>query len=209
MAKNYGKRRLEPGRKNILGRVLLVFVSFTSGYLMASVFDLASLSTWIDKRFLQHNKPQQVVRHSPQKTQVVKPKFEFYTLLAKGGASTVQPIPSRPPTFSAVQQKEVEVSTPPAPIEATKPQVVESQPVHATKEQYLLQVAAFNKRQDAEHLKANLVLTGFDVALSPVLKNETTWYRVMIGPFTSQKEAEKAKLMVAHNYKMMGMVKRV
>ena len=77
------------------------------------------------------------------------------------------------------------------------------------KEAFLIQIAAFNKRQDAEHLKALLVLRGFDVTVSPFIKENINWYRVIVGPLPSRAEAEKAQIAVAKSERMKGMIRKI
>lgn len=219
MARDYGRKM--PARSSSTktsAKIILILASFLVGYLTAAVFDFSSLTAFMKQHFLKE-KP--MIQAKAKKKETIKPKFEFYTLLSKDTNALV-PVNKVQPTKEIAQAKPMVREAGTLPSEAkisssnpTKPaEVVESKPLIVPKVDkkvgtYLVQVAAFNRRQDAEHLKASLVLTGYDVNLTPFLKNNITWFRVIIGPFSSQGEAEKAKLTIAHSHKMQGMVRRV
>lgn len=61
----------------------------------------------------------------------------------------------------------------------------------ALQEEYILQVASVNKFQDADRLRAQLLLLGFEVFINKSRSGNMTWHRVNIGPFKSLKEAEQ------------------
>lgn len=229
MARDYGRKGSNSRHKSRAPRQFLwVIASFLSGYLAATVFDVTSLSNWIDKNVLaQEEKPTPatpaVVKHEERP----KPKFEFYTLLSKDNSAPVTnhaataatptktiPTPATPSAHAAAGQ-----SVGQAAVHATQPAVavVESKPVTDAKpsvpavqahESYLVQVAAFNRRQDAERLKALLVLKGFDVSITTIAQNRTNWFRVIIGPFHSRSEAEKAQTDVARTEHIKGIIRK-
>ena len=211
--KDYGRRITKAPRRNLISTFLLIFLSFVGGYLTANFFDFSSLSTWISKRFSGSEKTL-ALQHPPKKVELTKPKFEFYTLLAKDSNKLV-PINNNPSVKVASlpsQNQPIQSHTNASSPSTSQVPVVESKPIAPTlankKDNYLVQIAAFSKLQDAEHLKASLLLTGYDASLSPILKNQITWYRVMVGPFSSQGEAEKAKISLAQRHKMNGMIKK-
>lgn len=108
------------------------------------------------------------------------PKFDFYTMLPQmqvdvGGT----------------------VSTPTATVEATKTPVPAAvppaAPVLTGGNQYTLQVASFRNFADADKVKANLTLQGFNVHVKPMSVNGVTWNRVYIGPFSSLATAKNTQ----------------
>ncbi|MGQ3888059.1 SPOR domain-containing protein [Legionella sp. CNM-1927-20] len=248
MAKDYVKKRPVRQRRNVPKQLVTLLASFLCGYLTATVFDFTSLSAWINQHVLK-NKEVPVEKKKVAKQQVVKPKFEFYTLLAKDNtppgstanritvasaknqqSSLPQLLPNSAMQGAALQGAgNVQQTQPQAVIGQRSPitspaQLSNQQARQAaitidnkatllaarhTKEAFLIQIAAFNRRQDAEHLKASLVLRGFDVTISPILKNNVNWYRVVVGPFPSRAEAEKAQLAVARSERMKGMIRKV
>ncbi len=58
---------------------------------------------------------------------------------------------------------------------------------------YLLQVASFKTRADAEELKAKIAFSGQIAFIQSIDVNGTEWYRVRVGPFDSSREADKQK----------------
>lgn len=205
MEKVYGRRK--PQKKHFSGKIVLILFSFLVGCFTASFIDFLSIAKAISQHFAS-SPP--VKKLAQPKKDPVKPKFEFYTLLAKDSSTLV-------PVHKNLQTKETAAPVIPEPSTLQQPARVLAAELKSAQSKsssnkktdaYLVQVAAFNRLADAEHLRASLVLTGFDVALSPVQKNNITWYRVILGPFSSQREAEKARITVAASHNMSGMIKR-
>jgi cell division protein FtsN len=59
-------------------------------------------------------------------------------------------------------------------------------------EEILLQAASFRSRDDAERLRAALLLMDLPAATSAINLNNGAWYRVTVGPFDSRVKAERA-----------------
>ncbi|MFC3908521.1 SPOR domain-containing protein [Legionella dresdenensis] len=217
------RKRQTRERSNAPKQFLLVVASFLCGYLVASVFDFASLTSWVNKQVQEHSgkqTPQQPV--VAKKPELPKPKFEFYTLLAKDSKTPVSAYRPAPQAQHQEPAKVVPPSSAAAIARAPQSAVVTTQqpqkaavaeskpvPVPAAKESYMVQVAAFNKRQDAEHLKASLVMQGFDVSIGQISQRNTNWFRVVIGPFHSRADAEKAQITVARSERMKGMIRKM
>lgn len=216
MAKDYGKKRTVPQRRQGPRHFIVMLVSFLSGYLSATFFDFASLTHWMNTHFVK-SPTANPAKISMKEPSVPKPKFEFYTLLSKdtnpsvmarekpASASAIQAVPANPihasvsvPAAMASGQHELATN-------AKKNLPSSNDP----KENYIIQIAAFNKRQDAEHLKASLVLRGFDVNIMPILKQNMTWFRVTIGPFSTRKDAENAQYIVSRSERMVGMIRKI
>ena len=58
---------------------------------------------------------------------------------------------------------------------------------------YILQVASFKNRKDAEELKAKIAFSGQIAYIQAIDVNGTEWHRVRVGPFDSSREADKQK----------------
>ena len=58
---------------------------------------------------------------------------------------------------------------------------------------YLLQIASFRNRPDAEELKAQIAFSGQIAFIQSIDVNGTEWHRVRVGPFDSSREADKQK----------------
>ena len=111
-----------------------------------------------------------------------KPQFDFYTMLPdmKVPSNEEYSSKSRPPKSL----------TPPA----AKP--VLPSPVSP---QYILQIAAFKKNSDAETLKAELAMLGFQAAVTTAQNEGTIWYRVSLGPYTSLNAAQNVQAQLQAN----------
>ncbi|KTD48565.1 Sporulation domain-containing protein [Legionella rubrilucens] len=228
MARDYGRKGNNSRHKSSAPRQFLwIIASFLSGYLAATVFDVTSLSNWINKNVLAEQEKAAapapaVVKHDERP----KPKFEFYTLLSKDNSAPVtnhaattasappkpMPTPATPPAVAgqSVGQAAVHAGQPAVAVVESKP-ILDARPAAPTPqahESYLVQVAAFNRRQDAERLKALLVLKGFDVSITTIVQNRTNWFRVIIGPFHSRSEAEKAQTDVARTERIKGIIRK-
>ncbi|CAM4462561.1 MAG: Cell division protein FtsN [Legionellaceae bacterium] len=59
------------------------------------------------------------------------------------------------------------------------------------KNAYLLQIGAFRKDDDANRLKAQLNLAGYEAKVKAIVINGVTWYRVWIGPYANNEAALK------------------
>ena len=65
-------------------------------------------------------------------------------------------------------------------------------PTTSTEMEYLIQAASFQARNDAESLRAQLILINLPVRTNAVQVGDKPWYRVTVGPFLSQVEAGRA-----------------
>ena len=180
-------------------QILLLLTSFLFGYLTATIFDINSLSTWLTNHLTATHSHEVPVKPVAKTTPAPKPKFEFYTLLSKENPKMVHH--NSPPQPAHVPQK-----VDPAP---AAPAIAQENSVNKSKQTYLIQVAAFSKREDAEKLRASLVLHGFDVSVSAINQNANIWHRVMIGPFASYMDAERAQINVAQSDHIKGIIRKM
>lgn len=94
-----------------------------------------------------------------------RPRFDFYTILP-----------------------EQEVVVPENPGEDERAGVAADQDAA----QYLLQAGSFRTLEQADSLRARLVLLGVEASIETVrLKEGDTWHRVRVGPFNSVREVAK------------------
>ena len=73
-----------------------------------------------------------------------------------------------------------------------------AKPVEAPTGFYLM-AGSFQKPSDAEAQKANLALIGFDASVQKAVIGEKVWYRVKIGPFKRQDDANRARNELKEN----------
>lgn len=74
--------------------------------------------------------------------------------------------------------------------------------------EYVLQIASVKNYQDADRLKAQLTLLGFDVHINQIKHNNGIWNRVSLGPYASLKNVEKEQRRL-QKYKIKGIVHRI
>ena len=113
--------------------------------------------------------------------------------LIPGSATSSQPTDNAPgpdssPTryefWETLPTNDVAVTTDPYEMSATK---------SAVAKEYLLQAGSFRKQDEADALRAELILAGFAATTSEVsLVGEDRWFRVLVGPYTSRRETRKA-----------------
>jgi cell division protein FtsN len=73
---------------------------------------------------------------------------------------------------------------------------------------FVVQVASFKARQDAEHMKGLLILKGFEVTVAPIsTPTQGNWFRVIIGPYPNRVLALKAQGILAKTQRLRGMVR--
>ncbi|AOE87861.1 SPOR domain-containing protein [Pseudomonas sp. TCU-HL1] len=142
---------------------------------------------------------------APAPQEPVKPKYDFYTLL--------------PESEVIVPPEAVQKETPPAqpeqkpvtPEEAAKidaaraqaalngetpppPPVVAKAPVT---NQFFLQAGSFRKRDDADRVRAQIILLGQNVQVESGTVREETWYRVLVGPYANREQLASAQKQLA------------
>ena len=91
--------------------------------------------------------------------------------------------PTRYEFWETLPTNDVAVNTDPYEMSATK---------SAVAKEYLLQAGSFRKQDEADALRAELILAGFAATTSEVsLVGEDRWIRVLVGPYTSRRETRK------------------
>lgn len=110
-----------------------------------------------------------------------KPRFDFYKLL----------------------QESEEI------VPATEP--VESQAATAAPVEYLLQVGSFRRAEDADNLRAQLILLNLDAYTEQVtIRDGERWHRVVVGPFDNQSKMAKARsALVSNRYSALVLKRKV
>lgn len=58
---------------------------------------------------------------------------------------------------------------------------------------YLMQCASFRTRSQAEEMKAKIAFQGLEAQIRPSSGDNGEWFRVILGPFDSKRDAERAK----------------
>lgn len=163
MSKDYANRKQKTRTSRTQKQVSSLRWTITIAASILFVIALSYLKTHSHKP----NKQQQVASHHKvqAKSVVQEANFDFYTILPKMKVSTSE---------SKAQ---------------LKPAVVKDVKKNANLKEtsYMLQLAAFNKYQEADKFKAEMTLQGFAVKIVSVKgKNNIVFYRVFLGPFANQ-----------------------
>ena len=152
--------------------------------------------------------------------QPVKPKYDFYTLLPESqvevpaGAIPEEQKPSTAPVpltpeqeaeraLALLEGREPPKITPPvATPEADKAATDKAAaPAEAAKAvpstQFFLQAGSFRNQNDADELRAQIILLGQNVQIESGKVREETWHRVLVGPFASREQLASAQKTLA------------
>ena len=69
-----------------------------------------------------------------------------------------------------------------------------TEPPSKTPAHYILQAGSYVKLSDADHLKAKLVLSGFDTTVQRIsIQGKGVYYRVRVGPYADKRVLKNAK----------------
>ena len=126
-------------------------------------------------------KPEQKQSRAPEKQE---PKFNFYTILPELEV-LIPDSETQPPKTSTSPQARVKLGS---------------------GKKYVLQAGSFQKKEDAEKLKASLALLGYEANVQRVTINRDAWHRVRIGPYTNTKDLyQTISLLHQHDINAMPM----
>ena len=67
-----------------------------------------------------------------------------------------------------------------------------SQRVVSTK-RYLMQCGSFRKQEQAEEMRAQIAFLGMEAMIRPSDGSNGRWYRVILGPFDTKRDAERSR----------------
>ena len=76
----------------------------------------------------------------------------------------------------------------------------EDKPAQETSTEYILQVGSFPRAEDADKLRAQLILLNLDASIERVeIRKGEIWHRVVVGPFNNQNELTTARSQLVKN----------
>ncbi len=178
MAQDYKHHKPKPGTRRVapgwmwflIGLLVGLFIAFLVYLRVYPVGGLVSISP---PTIQETTKPEQKqVSRSEQSPAIRKPRFEFYTILP-----------------------EMEVPVPESELPLRKKAPPPRMDTSAT---YLLQVGSFRSKEEADRLKARLILMGLDVDIQTVaIDGQATWHRVRVGPFSELAKLDAARRRLA------------
>lgn len=100
-----------------------------------------------------------------------KPRFDFYKLLQE--SETIVPASET---------------------------ISEEKPAQEQSTEYILQVGSFPRAEDADKLRAQLILLNLDANIEKVeIRKGEVWHRVVVGPFKTQNELTSARSQLVKN----------
>jgi hypothetical protein len=97
-----------------------------------------------------------------------EPRFDFYTLLPE-------------------QRIEIEL----------EPESTAATPRNQNRDEYLLQAGSFQKPEDADRRRAELLLLGLEASVEEANGDNGRWFRVYIGPFATRSKLAQARSLTA------------
>ena len=138
------------------------------------------------------------------KAQPAKPKYDFYTLLPESEvivppqALEPPPPPAQKPV-SPEQAAKIDAARAEAALngQTPPPPPVVAQPPVTT--QFFLQAGSFRRKDDAESVRAQIILLGQNVRVESGTVREETWHRVLVGPFASREQLSQSQKALAAN----------
>lgn len=206
-AKRGASRYKAPAKKPVPAWIWLACGLTIGGFMMF----LFSLEPGRDE--IKRNKAEQVragqadktASKPPVKPAPAKPKYDFYTLLPESEvimpSQPVEP-PAEPPTPQPVSPAEAAKidaaraltalsgqTPPPAPVVAQAP----------SSTQFFLQAGSFRRQDDAETLRAQIILLGQSARIEPSTVRKETWHRVLVGPFANREQLAQSQKALAAN----------
>lgn len=197
----HNNRSISKSKGSVVRSALWIFISFFIGYFCATTLNLQQLGSWLNTQWIAKHEQVLPTKKTTTTAMLPKPKFEFYTLLS----SEQQAHKAHSQESETIANSAVQKITASSPVSVVgKTNIHRSQ--ESAKEFYFLQVAAFKKIQDAERLKASLILKGYEVSIAPA-QDMQGWHRVVMGPYTQQ-QAEKTRGLIAQNERLNGIVRR-
>ncbi len=137
--------------------------------------------------------------------EVPSPRFEFYDMLPQ---PQVTPAPERPPAeveLAQIQREDHPLSTLAPPLDMQpedfpiagqpyQPGVIQPSPNAAPAPgSVMLQIASFRDPRAANDLQNQLSQKGFTTHIQPAEVKGAHWYRVKLGPYASQAQAQQAQ----------------
>lgn len=220
------------------GQFLLVLISFATGYLSSSIMNINQLGNWMNENLAfgdlnipiakSHAPATQLASSAADKKVVATPKLEFYTVLTQNSKVSV-PVGTElskmvKPTKVATAQPQIQAKAQVQPqppktveVESAKPIFVQPEVSSTAKASasgtkktiFVVQLASFRYREQAERLRAKLLMKGFDAKISEARQGNAQLFRVMLGPYANLSEAQKAKVVFQAKEHSSGMIRQM
>jgi cell division protein FtsN len=109
------------------------------------------------------------------------------------------PVASAPPARPPVTEAEISFTREPVVAAAGETPPAERETPPAERETFTLQAASFRSRDDADRLRATLLLLDLPATTTISSLPSGVWYRVTVGPFDDRGQAESALSRLREN----------
>lgn len=198
--KRGASRYQAPAKKPVPGWIWLICGVLVGGFIML----LMQLQPGRDG--IKRDKPEQASTVSKTKQPVAKPepqkpKYDFYTLLPESevivppDALTTPAAPAKP--VSPAEAAKIDAARAEALLNGQTPPPVPLIAKVATTTEFFLQAGSFRKREDADKVRAQIILQGQNVQIESGTVREEVWYRVLVGPFANREQLAQAQKSLA------------
>lgn len=195
--KRGASRTSAPKKKSAPGWLWLA-CGLVAGGLLTFLFNLEPGRDDI-KRQVKDERPSAVKKEPAPDSS--KPKYDFYTLLPESevivpaDAVPAQPQPTPPPQTPVSPEEAAKIDTARAQAALAgqvppPPPTVAKAPVTT---QFFLQAGSFRRKDDAESVRAQIILLGQQVRVESGTVRDETWHRVLVGPFADRGKLDTAQ----------------
>ncbi|KRW58939.1 SPOR domain-containing protein [Pseudomonas sp. TTU2014-080ASC] len=203
--KRGASRYQPPAKKPVPGWFWLVCGLVIGGF-MVFLFSLEPGKDDIKRERPDQGRNAQAAKPAkPEPKEPAKPKYDFYTLLPESEVilppQAIEPTPPpKKPEQKPVTPEEAKKIDEARALAALSGQTPPPPPVVAkgpVTSQFFLQAGSFRRKDDANNLRAQLILLGQNVQVESGTVRDETWYRVMVGPFASREQLGQAQKSLA------------
>jgi cell division protein FtsN len=207
-AKRGASRYKAPAKKPVPGWIWLA-CGLAVGVFVMLLMNLQPGGDAIKRNKAETARASSQPKPKPATQEPAKPKYDFYTLLPESDVivppdALPPPVPVQPAVTPAEAAK-IDAARalaalngetpPPAPPVAPAPPAAQA-PLSS---QFFLQAGSFRRKDDAESVRAQIILLGQDVRVESGRVREETWYRVLVGPFANREQLAVSQKALSAN----------
>lgn len=156
--------------------------------------------TVLPKMQVTSNNAAQKTAPPPHRPQATHEAAAPTSALVETTPTTSQEATSPSPPEEIMPAQSVAKSTPATPTVPTVPTVPTSKIKDTEPTSYLLQMASLKSYADADRLKAQLTMLGFDVYIHSYSVNGQVYNRVLMGPYSSRSVASQQQAQLQKNH---------
>jgi len=198
--KRGASRYKAPAKKPVPGWVWLACCLLVGGFIMF----LMQLQPGRDG--IKRDKTEQATTASKAtppaaKTKPEKPKYDFYTLLPESEVivppDALTPAPSTAKPVSPEEAAKIDAARAEALLNGQAPPAMPPVAKAPASTEFFLQAGSFRKREDADKVRAQIILLGQSVQVESGTVREEVWYRVLVGPFANREQLTQAQKSLA------------